>query len=56
MHGIPYVNNYNELVIPIDADPKYHYWKEGKQSIQETLKEIGASDEIKLKYRSVYSD
>ena len=47
---IPFINKYNELVIPFEAARKYHYWS-GGMCILETLKEIGASREIINKYK-----
>jgi len=45
----PYIDNNGTLFIPVDADPKYHWWKNG-QSIKDTLTELNASDEIKKQY------
>jgi hypothetical protein len=47
--GIPYIDN-GTLVIPFDAPAKYRWWQ-GGQTIAETLEELGASEEIKQKYR-----
>lgn len=51
----PYINKSGTLVIPFNSDPKYHWWN-GGQSIRDTLRELGASDEIIRKYKSPYSD
>lgn len=45
----PYIDGQGRLVIPLLAPVKYRWWQ-GGQSIQETLEEIGASDEIKARY------
>ncbi len=51
----PYVTSFGVLVIPYNSDKKYHYWN-GGQSVCNTLKELGASDEILKRYKSPYSD
>lgn len=38
------------LRIPFNADPKYHHWKKCGQSVFETLRELGASDEVFQSY------
>jgi hypothetical protein len=38
---VPYVTPNNELIIPLDADPKYLYWK-GGQTLAVTLAELDA--------------
>jgi hypothetical protein len=38
------------LHIPFNADPKYHHWKKCGQSVFETLRELGASDEVFQSY------
>jgi hypothetical protein len=38
---VPYINEKNELIIPLAADPKFHYWKEG-QTLALTLRELAA--------------
>lgn len=47
--GVPHIDN-ETLVIPFDAPAKYRWWQ-GGQAIAETLEELGASEEIKQKYR-----
>lgn len=37
------------LIIPVKSPMKYRWWA-GGQSIEKTLDELGASDEIKAKY------
>lgn len=39
----PYLNPDGTLVIPMVADPKYHWWKPGGQTVQKTLEELGAA-------------
>jgi len=46
---LPYIHN-GELIIPFNSDSKYHWWKEGGQSVMETLKEIKAPREVVKKY------
>lgn len=41
----PYINGAGELIISGDSHPRYHWWANG-QSIHDTLKELGASQEI----------
>ena len=45
----PYMNEYNELVIPFAADKKYHYWN-GGMSIKDILRELNAADEVMDQY------
>jgi hypothetical protein len=45
----PYINDNGDLIIPCHVPGKYKWWK-GGQSIKETLKEIGAPEEIKRRY------
>lgn len=42
----PYINQAGELIIPMDSHPRYHWWTSNGQSILNTLKELGASQEI----------
>ena len=44
----PYIKD-NELIIPVDSEPKYHYWK-GGQSIIATLGELDAPAHVFKKY------
>mgnify|MGYP001582793705 CR=1 FL=1 len=46
----PFVTDFGVLVIPYNSNQKYHYWN-GGQSICDTLKELGASDEIIKRYK-----
>ena len=43
----PYINNRSELIIPFEAPVKYRWWQQGGQSLEATLNELGADDEIK---------
>lgn len=45
----PHIDRHGTLIIPFSSDPKYHWWNKG-QSILETLKELGASEEIIERY------
>lgn len=51
----PYVTDFGVLVIPWNSNPKFHYWKNGGQSVCVTLKELGRCDLIE-KYKSIYSN
>jgi len=46
----PYLTDKGTLVIPMDVDRKYKWWVWGGQSLEETLKELGASQEIIDRY------
>ena len=48
---MPYVTNFNSLVIPFNSPERYHYWK-GGQSPCDTLKELGRCDLLD-KYRDI---
>ena len=48
---LPYLKNNSDLIIPFDAPQKYHWWN-GGQSIEMTLRELGASEEAIHKYVS----
>ena len=39
-----------ELVIPFDADPRFHWWRPCGQSVFETLRELKAPDDVWRKY------
>ena len=49
----PHLNGRDELVIPFNSDPKYHWWQPGGQSIRETLRELGAPPEVLGRYVDV---
>jgi hypothetical protein len=38
------------LRIPFNSDPKYHHWRSCGQSVFQTLRELGASDEVFQSY------
>jgi hypothetical protein len=44
----PYLIN-NELRIPMNSDPKYHWWN-GGQDLEVTLRELNAPEEVIWKY------
>ncbi|MCF8026626.1 MAG: hypothetical protein K9K82_14210 [Desulfobacteraceae bacterium] len=46
----PYIDSNGDLRIPFNSDPKYHWWKGYGQSLLETLRELGASEETVRKY------
>lgn len=47
--ALPYLDEQNSLIIPFNAPEKYRWWQ-GGQSIEESLKELGASEETIKKY------
>lgn len=36
----PYLKADGTLVIPVNSDPKYHYWKKGGQKVEKTINEL----------------
>lgn len=36
----PYLKTDGTLVIPVNSDPKYHYWKKGGQKVEKTITEL----------------
>ncbi len=48
-HMSPYINESGDLVIPIESDPRYHWWR-GGQSVFETLMELKATEDILDRY------
>ena len=46
---VPYLSANSDLVIPFDADQKYHHWC-GGQPIVTTLAELGAQPEVWRRY------
>lgn len=48
----PYINTQDELVVPFNAPLKYRWWQ-GGQGCVNTLKELGASQEIIDKYKKI---
>lgn len=51
---LPYLTRWGTVVIPHNSPCRYHWWNHG-QSIKDTLRELGASDEILKRYKSPYS-
>lgn len=45
----PYITSEGNLIIPFDADEKYHYWR-GGQSLASTLLELDAPFEVWRRY------
>lgn len=45
----PYINARGELIIPFNADRRYHWWV-GGQSILKTLRELGAPPDVIARY------
>lgn len=52
----PYINDRGELIIPFDADPRYHWWKLGGQSLAQTLAELDAPPEVWRRYVVGYTE
>ena len=46
----PYLTEKGELIIPIDAPPRYRYWAEGGMSLPKILAELNAPPEILARY------
>ncbi|HOC61095.1 MAG TPA: hypothetical protein PKN70_14155 [Smithellaceae bacterium] len=42
---IPYIDKTGNIVVPFNADPKYHFWN-GGQSLAKTLMEINVTEKI----------
>lgn len=43
--NIPYIDQSGNIIVPFDADPRYHFWN-GGQSLATTLLEIHATEKI----------
>ena len=41
----PYIDNSGTIIIPFNADSKYHYWNSG-QPLSETLLELNITKDI----------
>jgi hypothetical protein len=54
LQPLPYLDN-DVLRIPFNSDIRFHWWSRG-QGIDDTLRELGASDEILKRYKSPYSE
>ena len=50
-----HIDHSGTLIIPFNSPPGYHWWNRG-QSVIQTLRELGASDEILERYKSPYSE
>lgn len=47
----PYLNENGDLIIPFEcADHAYKYWKKEGRSLAETLKELGAPEDVWNRY------
>lgn len=53
MENKPYINDAGILIIPFNSDKKYHWWN-GGQSVEDTLKELNAPEEVIKKYISPF--
>jgi hypothetical protein len=47
--GIPYMDNSGTIIIPLNADAKYHYWN-GGQPLSDTLMELNITEDIWRKH------
>jgi len=47
--SIPHLNQYDELVIPFNAETQYYYWSGGKK-LFDLLNELNVSDGVMDKY------
>ncbi len=45
----PYINHTGDVVIPSDADKKYHFWN-GGQDLKETLLELNVTEDVWKRY------
>ena len=52
----PYINDLGELIIPFAADPHYHWWKPGGQSLAQTLLELNAPPDLWQRYVAGYTE
>jgi hypothetical protein len=50
LQPLPYITDYGTLIIPHNSPSRFHWWNRG-QSVCDTLKELGASDEIIKRYK-----
>jgi len=50
LQPLPYIADYGTLIIPHNSPSRFHWWNRG-QSVCDTLKELGASDEIIKRYK-----
>ncbi len=41
----PQIHHTGNIIIPFNADPKYHFWN-GGQHLSETMAELNATEEI----------
>jgi hypothetical protein len=41
----PYIDHAGTIIIPFNADPKYHYWN-GGQPLSQTMIELNVTNEI----------
>lgn len=52
----PYIDDKDELIIPFDSDPKYHWWRPCGQSMAVTMREIKAPDVAWQKFLDASQD
>ena len=45
----PHIDHNGTLIIPFNADPKYHFWN-GGQSLSDTLLELNAPEDVWSKH------
>ena len=46
---IPHIDHTGAMIIPFNADPKYHYWN-GGQPLSDTLMELNAPEDVWRKH------
>lgn len=46
----PYINSYDELVVPISCDSRFHYWRHKRMTLLEVLEYANASEDVIKKY------
>jgi hypothetical protein len=44
-NGSPYIDNSGAIIVPFNADEKYHYWN-GGQHLSDTMVELNVSGNI----------
>ena len=49
LKGSPYIDHSENIIIPFNADPKYHYWN-GGQPLFVTLQELNVTEDVWSKH------
>jgi len=50
--GIPYIDTSGNIIVPFNADPKYHFWN-GGQHLSKTMQEINAPEDVWRKHMEI---